>query len=59
MYCVRCKLKTESNNSIQTITANNRKMLTSNFAQFVEVKSHHLLRMIQLGRVLVIFLLMD
>jgi hypothetical protein len=29
MYCVRCKLKTESNNIIQTITANNRKMLTS------------------------------
>ena len=29
MYCVRCKLKTESNNIIQTLSSNNRKMLKS------------------------------
>ena len=29
MYCVKCKTKTESNNVIEVITKNNRKMLKS------------------------------
>ena len=46
MYCVKCRIKTESNNVIEVITTNNRKMLKStcvvcgsNKSQFISNKT--------------------